>query len=92
MPDFPEASSTQKDKRSFGKATQNLCAESQKAELQPEKKTQSNNDEEDIMSAVSSWTTVTQNFIQAKSLFTHVLSNIVGYLDSKENEKQNSMA
>ena len=33
------------------------------------------------MLAVSLWKTGTQNFIQAQSLFTNVLINIVGYLD-----------
>ena len=44
------------------------------------------------MSVVISWTTETQNFFQEQSLFTHVLSNIVGDLGSKSNEEQGSMA
>ena len=44
------------------------------------------------MSAVRPWTTGTQIFAQTKSLLTHVLSNIVGDLDIKENEEQNSMS
>ena len=44
------------------------------------------------MSAVRSCTTVTHKFIQAQGIFTHGLSDIVGCLDSKENEEQNIMA
>ena len=47
---------------------------------------------ENSISSVSSWTPGTQNIIQAQSLFTNVLSNIVGYLDRKASEGQKSMA
>ena len=93
LPDFPEEASTPKEKWAFRTATQNLCAESQKAESQyGNKKPQSTKDEEDNMSAASSWTTGTNFFIQAQSLLTNVLSNNVGDLYSKENEEQDSMA
>ena len=49
-------------------------------------KPQSNKGEEESMLVVISLTTGTQNFIQAQSLFIHVLSNIVGGLDRKANE------
>ena len=44
------------------------------------------------MSEVSSWTTVTQNVIQAQIIFTHMLSNIVGYSYIKANEEEGIMA
>ena len=47
---------------------------------------------EDSISTVISCTSVTQTFIESKSLFTHFLSNILGVLYSKESEGQNSMA
>ena len=90
--DFLEAESTPKYKWAFKIETQNLCAESQKAGSQPgNKKTQSTKDEEENMSTVKSWTTGTQHLILEQSLFVHVLSNIVGYLDIKPNELQNIM-
>ena len=60
--------------------------------LNLETKKQSAKYEEENISAVSSWTAVTQGFIQEQSLFMHVLSNIVGYLYNKVNEEQNIMA
>ena len=56
------------------------------------KKSQSTNEEEENVSAVRSWTTRNQNFIQAQSLLTHVLSNIFGYLDRKASKEKNIMA
>ena len=56
------------------------------------RKTQSPKQEEDSMLGVSSWTTGTQNSIQEKSIFTHVLITVVGDLDSTANEEQNIMA
>ena len=44
------------------------------------------------MSAVSSWTTWTQFFIQVQSILSHVVRNIVGDLDKKSNKEQNRMA
>ena len=44
------------------------------------------------MSAVSSWTTWTQFFIQVQSILSHVVRNIVGDLDKKPNKEQNRMA
>ena len=44
------------------------------------------------MSAVSSWKTVTKNVIQAQIIFTHMLSNIVGYSYIKANEEEGIMA
>ena len=79
---FPECTATEstpKDKWEFKTATQNVCAESQKAESQSgNKKTQSTKDEEDNMLEVISCTTENQNFIQSQILFTHKLINIVG--------------
>ena len=46
---------------------------------------------EDGISTVRSWTSGTQNVIQSQSLFTHVLSNIVGDLDSKSSKGQDGM-
>ena len=41
------------------------------------------------MSEVISWKSGPQKFIQAKTLFRHVLSNILGDLDSKSSESKN---
>ena len=60
--------------------------------LNQETKPQPTKYEEENMSVVSLWTAVTHNFIQAQSLFTQVLSNIVGDLDIKSSEEQNIMA
>ena len=51
-----------------------------------EKKSQSTNKEEDGMSTVRLWTLGNQYFIQTQSLFTHILSNIIAYLDIKASE------
>ena len=60
-----------------------ICAGSQNSESKTvNKRTQSYKDKEDNMPEISSWTKVTQKFIQSQSLFTHFLSNIVGGLYS----------
>ena len=56
------------------------------------KKSQSTNEEEENVSAVRSWTTRNQIFIQAQSLLTHVLSNIFGYLERKASKEKSIMA
>ena len=60
--------------------------------MQSGKKITININEEDNMSEVRSCKTETQKFIQSQSLFTHVLSNIVGCLYSKASEEQIIMA
>ena len=87
FPEYPEVASNPKYKWAFKTATQNLYSESQKAESQSgNKNPQSTKDEEENMSAFRSCPTGTQKFIQAKILFTHVLSNIVGDAEIKLNE------